>query len=113
MNTFGPSKQEHAARLLHTGPLGDSKPSVLMDEMLALLGDHPPCMLFEQLFLERLPEDMRVQLVDAKVKDHRELARKADALWAAKGMGPSVHAIQKPPQNGRKAKPPEGQILCY
>ena len=37
-----------------------------MDEMLALLGDHPPCLLFKQLFLERLPEDIRIQLVDAE-----------------------------------------------
>jgi hypothetical protein len=53
MDTFGLSKWERASRLLH---LGDSKPSALMDEMLALLGEHPPCFLFEQLFLERLPE---------------------------------------------------------
>ena len=57
VDTFGLSKRERASLLLHTRPLGDSKPSVLMDEMLALLGDHPPCMLFEQLFLERLYTD--------------------------------------------------------
>ena len=116
VDTFGLSKRERASFLLHTRPLGDSKPSVLMDEMLALLGDHPPCMLFEQLFLERLPEDIRVQLVDIKVEDHRDLARKADALWAARGMGPSANAIRKPknPPTGRKLKP-EGQkdTLCY
>ena len=67
VDTFGLSKRERASLLLHTRPLGDSKPSALMDEMLALLGDHPPCMLFEQLFLEWLPEDIRVQLVDATV----------------------------------------------
>ena len=57
-----------------------------MDEMLALLGNHPPCLLFDQLFLERLPEDIRVQIVDAKIDDHRLLAKKADALWAARDM---------------------------
>ena len=51
IDTFGLSKRERASRLLHFRPLGDSKPSALMDEMLALLGDHPPCLLFEQLFL--------------------------------------------------------------
>ncbi len=102
VDTFGLSKRERACLLLHTRPQGDSKHSVLMDETLALLGDHPPCMLFEQLFLERLPEDIRVQLVDIKVEDHRDLARKADALWAAKGTGPSVNAIQKPSPKGRK-----------
>ncbi len=115
VDTFGLSKRERACLLLHARPLGDSKPSVLMDEMLALLGDHPPCMLLEQLFLERLPEEIRIQLVDTKVEDHRDLARKADALWAAKGMGPSANAIQKPSPMGRKTKPPEGHkdTLCY
>ena len=41
-DTFGLSKQERASRLLHFRLLGDSKPSTLMDEMLGLLGDHPP-----------------------------------------------------------------------
>ena len=66
ISTFGLSQHERASRLLHFRPLGDSKPSTLMDEMLGLLGDHPPCLLFEQLFLERLPEDIRIQLVDSK-----------------------------------------------
>lgn len=117
-DTFGLSKRERAALLLHTRPLGDSKPSVLMDEMLALLGDHPPCMLFEQLFLERLPEDIRVQLVDTTIDDHRALARRADALWAARGTSPSINAFQKkkpPPTVSRKTTPPDGSkdTLCY
>jgi hypothetical protein len=87
LDTFGLSKRERASRLLHSRPLSDSKPSILMDELMALLGDHPPCMLFEQLFLERLLHDIKVQLTDAKFEDHRELAKKADALWAAKDMG--------------------------
>ncbi len=82
--TFGLSNRERAARLLHFRPLGDSKPSSLMDEMLALLGDHPPCLLFDQLFLERLPEDIRIQLVDVKIGNHRELALKADRLWISR-----------------------------
>ena len=57
IGTFGLSERERASRLLHFRPLGDSKPSTLMDEMLGLLGNHSPCLLFEQLFLERLPED--------------------------------------------------------
>ena len=117
VDTFGLSKRERASRLLHTRPLGDSKPSVLMDEMLALLGDHPPCMLFEQLFLERLPEDIRVQLVDTNIEDHRELARKADALWAAKCIGDSANAIlqHQPPKFKPKSKPKDASknSLCY
>ena len=46
VNTFGLNETERASRLLHFRPLGDSKPSALMDEMIALLGNHPPCLLF-------------------------------------------------------------------
>ena len=47
-----------------------------MDKMLALLENHTPCPLFEQLFLELLPEDIRIQVVDANFEDHRELSIK-------------------------------------
>jgi len=104
LDTFSLSKMERESRLLHTRLLGDSKPSELMDEMFTLLGDHPPCFLFEQLFLERLPEDIRAQLIDAKIEDYQELARRADALWAARDMGTSANAVQKRPPR-RKAKP--------
>ena len=118
MGTFNLSKWEWAARLFHTGPLGDSKPSVLIDEMLALLGNHAPYLLFEQLFLERLPEDIRVQLVDAEIKDHQELARKADALWAARDPEVSANTIQSRSANPHKqrAHPPKttkGKFCFY
>ena len=35
ISAFGLSKHERASRLLHFHPLGDSKPSTLMEEMLA------------------------------------------------------------------------------
>ena len=54
-----------------------------MDEMIALLGDHSPCLLFEQVFLERLPEDIRMQLVDSKIDDFCQLAKHADTLWSS------------------------------
>ena len=58
IDMFGLSERDRASRLLHFRELGDTKPSVLMDEMVALLGNHSPCFLFQQLFLERLPEDI-------------------------------------------------------
>ena len=119
ISTFGLSRRERASRLLHFRPLGDSKPSTLMDEMLGLLGDHPPsCLLFEQLFLERLPEDIRIQLVDSKIEDYRELARRADALWSSRDME-SVHAIKHGPSAGQKEtkskapSPSPDNHLCY
>ena len=69
MGTFDLSEPERASRLLHFWLQGGTKPSALMDEMLALLGDHQPCFLFGQLFLECLWEDMRAQLIDANIDD--------------------------------------------
>ena len=109
IDTFGLSKHERASRLLHFRLLGDSKPSALMDEMLALLGDHTPCLLFEQLFLERLPEDIRIQLVDGKIEDHRALARRADALWSSRDMEPfTASAVQRRPLATRQKQTTSG-----
>ena len=55
-----------------------------MDEMLSLLADHGFCFLAEQLFLEQLPEDIRLQLSNEDFTNPRALASKADVLWIAK-----------------------------
>ncbi|XP_045127726.1 uncharacterized protein LOC123514144 [Portunus trituberculatus] len=69
--TFGLSRRVRASKLLHMDGLGDRKPSVLMNEMLALMDGHKPCLLFEQIFLEQLPEDIRLLLADADFTDPR------------------------------------------
>ena len=73
--------------------------------MLGLLGDHPPCLLFEQLFLERLPEDIRIQLVNSKIEDHCQLAKHADTLWSSREMECNTNAVQRRP-HGQKIKAP-------
>ena len=109
-NTFGLSKRERATRLLHFQQLGDSKPSILMDEILALLRNPTPCLLFNQLFLERLPEDIRIQLVnDLKLTDYRVLAKRADSLWVCRDTGLDIiDDIHLPARNSpsRRAKYP-------
>ena len=67
--------------------LGDRKPSDLMNEMLTLLDGHKPCLLFEQLFLEQMPEDIRLIIADDDFSDPRKLAARADVLWQAKQQG--------------------------
>jgi hypothetical protein len=58
-----------------------------MDEMLAILGDHDSsCLLFIQLFLERLPEDIRLGLSNDPNVDPRELAQAADKRWSNRDM---------------------------
>ena len=79
LDTFGLSKLESLS-LLHFQPPGGTQPSALMDEMLALLGDHPPCLLFKQLFLERLPEKGPVS--GSQNGGPPATGQKADVLWA-------------------------------
>lgn len=83
LETFALSEYERGQRLLGWPILGDDKPSVLMDRMLAFLDGHPPCFLFRALFLQRMPDSVRSTLVHSKVEDCRELAKAADALWSA------------------------------
>ena len=83
-----------------------------MDEMLALLGDHPPCLLFKQLFLEGLPDDIRAQLVDAKMEDPKELT-----LYGQSGTGELVTMpySRRPSQGQRKVttSTTSSDQLCY
>ena len=53
--------------------LGDRMPSALMDEMLSLLD---ACMLSEQLFLNRMPDAICLQLTDPC-----KVVEQADQLW--------------------------------
>lgn len=92
LETFTLSDNQRAKKLLHMPELGDDSPSSLMDKMLALLGEHEPCFLFRQLFLERMPEHIVATLVHSKVEDARELAKAADKLWEA--ARPTASAVR-------------------
>ncbi|XP_059811654.1 uncharacterized protein LOC132384523 [Hypanus sabinus] len=55
-----------------------------MNKMLALADGHKPCLMFEQAFLEQLPGDIHLLLVDTDFSDPRKVAARADVLWKAK-----------------------------
>ena len=74
LSTFDLSQQERAARLLSFPELGDRKPTALMDDTLALLGSHQPYFLFNHIFLQRLPEDIRVALASKDINNPCQLA---------------------------------------
>lgn len=95
LETFTLSESERASRLLSMSGLSDTKPSLLMDRMLALLGSHPPCFLFRELFLQQLPNDIRCHLVHSGLVDCRELARLADSLWTTQHS--TVNAVRPRP----------------
>ena len=104
--TFGLTRRVRANRLLQMGDLGDRRPSALMDEMLSLLDGHSPCMLFEQLFLNRMPDPIHLQLAEADFTDPRRVAEHADELWLA--MGPNndltIHRVAKQRYQGPATK---------
>ena len=83
LDTFGLCESERARQLLSLPGLGDSKPSALMDHMLALLGDHQPCFIFKEIFLQQLPEQVRLALANSTITDFRQLAREADKFFSA------------------------------
>ena len=92
-------QHEQANKLLHMPELGDTRPSTLMDNILALLGDHQPCFLFRQIFLERVPEEIRAHLVRADIQDCRDLASAADQLIGAQSPPASLCTVKR--QSGK------------
>ncbi|GFN87764.1 Pol polyprotein [Plakobranchus ocellatus] len=52
-SAYGLSDEERVTALLSMNGLGDNKPSELMDNMLSLLGQHQPCFLFKQIFVQQ------------------------------------------------------------
>jgi hypothetical protein len=65
------------------GDLGDRKPSDLLASMLELCPrGHEASKFFLFLFLQRLPAKLCVLLGDDENADPRDLATKADQLWA-------------------------------
>ncbi len=114
ISTFGLSRRDRASKLLHLHPLGDRRPSEIMDEMLSLLDGHSPCLIAEQIFLEQLPEDIRLQLADADFQHPRALAQKADVLWLAKQQMAS-HVVSKVTAHKQKAQPksPNTEGWCF
>ena len=112
--TFGLTRRVRANRLLRMGDLGDRMPSVLMDEMLALLDGHQPCMLFEQLFLNRMPDDIRLQLTDTDFTDPRKVAEHADELWQAMSLNscPTIHKVTMPGRQTRAKSTGPAKETC-
>ena len=82
-------------KLLDLPMLGAAKPSELMHQMLELClkGDETST-IFQCLFLHGLPADLRVMLAHLDHSDLKELARKADGLWALKPCSEVLAVIQ-------------------
>jgi hypothetical protein len=93
LSSFKPSKWEQVSKLLHFPDLGDRRPTALMDAMLATLPTDASanCVLFQGIFLERMPEYIRTHLSLPKFETAREMAVIADALWAGQNRQATAH----------------------
>lgn len=83
ISAYDLTDSERAAALFNLKGLGDSKPSQLMDSMLALLADHQPCFLFRHLFLQQLPVYIRTALATSTITDSRQFALEADKYFVS------------------------------
>jgi hypothetical protein len=112
--SYQKSPWQRTFELLDMPDLGDRRPSVLMDAMLALLPDDvQPNRLFLALFLRRLPADVRDHLVAQDLKTPAEMAAAANRLFDARPQGASVAAVSdrrgrrdgSPGWDGRRRSP--------
>ncbi|KAI7789522.1 hypothetical protein IRJ41_008603 [Triplophysa rosa] len=98
LKLFELSELEKADRLLSLNGLGDSKPSELMEWMLAVLGAADPSFLFAHIFLRQLPVPVRTALASSPLpssRDYRALAVEVDRIFLANRQQ-FVHALLPP-----------------
>jgi len=98
LKAYMPGPYKMLDTLLDHPALGDRTPSKMMDEMLALLpSEVKPNLLFNALFLRRLPATLHQVLATQKHEDPRALAEAADHLYDSGVHSPSVAAAVLPP----------------
>ena len=122
LRLFQLSDEERADRLLSLNGLGDSKPTELMENMLALLGTGDTAFLFVQLFLRQLPTPVRTALATSplvRTKDYRGLAEEADRIllasrqYVAAVSDETVAAVSGRMSDRREQAQREDDGLCY
>jgi hypothetical protein len=91
--SYAKSKWQLAYSLIDHPDLGDRRPSVMMDAMLALLPpEESPGTLFLAHFLRRLPQDMRDQLAALDLDLPAKMVARADKIFDSRAANPSTMA---------------------
>jgi len=104
----GLSELARAQKLLQLHGLGDRRPSDLLSDMQAIQGTMGQDTWLKALFLEQLPEDVKVTLSGDPTKTVEELARMADDMVRSKGALPPISATQS-----TKASTDAKRKYCY
>jgi hypothetical protein len=74
---------EKAAKLMDMPPLGDRRPSQLLADLLqACPPGEQKTAFFRAAFIKRLPAELQVHLSGSESVELKELAQRADQLWA-------------------------------
>src|SRR5450830_2056664 len=96
------SKFQRCETLLDMPPLGDRKPSEYMAAMAELApADTANNGFFGALFLQKLPDDLRIHLADCDIRNHEDLAARADSLWSHRPRtGLVAAATAEEPEDG-------------
>jgi len=91
---YEPSNQQRFQRLMRQDPLGDRKPSQLLKCMQQLAGSSMEEHFLREMFLERLPKNVReILVVQPKSVGLKELAQMADQVMEVGNAQPTANAI--------------------
>jgi hypothetical protein len=93
--SYGKTPWQQVNALLDMPPLGDRRPSHMMNEMLALIptGSNKDDYIFLGIFLRKLPSSMREHLAAANHTTAAAMSAHADILWDAKAGDTSISAV--------------------
>ena len=116
MGTLSLTRRERAQKLHDLGQLGDELPSKRYDRMRAIRGTESAELLWEELFLRQLPDDVQRQLANENMTDMKAFAKKADGIILATKRSESINTVR--PQTPRSPSPrpkpkPAADGLCW
>ena len=103
LRTFALTRRDRSARLLNMASIsiGDRKPSEILADMRSLAAGHT-CMLFEEIFLRQMPEDIRLQMAQQDFTDLDVVAERADALWHARSQPGNINKVTQLKRNPKQ-----------
>ena len=116
LRTFTLNDRQRAAKLFELPGTGDNTPSQLLDSMLASFGEHTPCSLFKELFMQQSPDEIHAHLARSQINDYTELAQAADELWISRStsnMHPLQRRVVKEKSPVMNAPSPSSNEFCY
>ena len=111
LNTYTLDDYQRACCLLDMPARSSKKPSALLDAMLAFLPEaesrDSPGWLFKNLFLRRLPAEIRAHLMAHTDKPVREIAVCGDSLWSGlpTALPTVVHAVTEQSTDDESCSP--------